>query len=201
MAGTTMNARSDREWAELARQLERDQLALLQRKAEGWRNGLTALTGLLAALAVIKGTDSLAALSPGARGLAMGLTAAAFVLLVIGSVLAVRASHGRWDKIPLGGQNLRLWTEQEIPRVRLSLQWASVCCVLGVGLVAGGVAVTWANTSTAPSHLVTVETTTGLRCGELVGMGPGGVELRVEQTVQRIPPGSVGIVTPINGCP
>lgn len=174
-----MTARSDRRWAELARELEFTQLDELRRQAEGWRTGLTGLTALLAVLVVLKGRDDLNGLPDTARLAASGLVAAAFLLLVAGSVLAVRAAHGRLgERTLLAGQALRRWTEDEVRRVVRSLRWASVCCVLGVVCAAGAVVVAWVATESPKDHLVRVGTTSGERCGEFLGSGRDGVSLR-----------------------
>lgn len=139
-----MSARSDREWAERARELEFTRLPELRRQAEGWRAGLTGLTALLAVLFVLKGRDDLDRLPGWARGTATGLLLASFVLLAAGSLLAVRAAHGvPGERILLGGQALRRWTEREVARVTRALDGAAVCCVLGVLLVVAAVVLTW----------------------------------------------------------
>ncbi|MGW7080863.1 hypothetical protein [Streptomyces sp. NPDC054866] len=203
-----MNSRADRRWAELARELEFDQLPELRRRAEGWRTGLTGLSTLLAILVVLKGRDDLTGLPPAARHAAMGLIATAFVLLVAGSVLAMRAAHGApgssGERMLLAGQALRRWTEQEVVRVTRSLRLASLCCLLGVALVAAAVGVAWATTETPKDHLVRVGTTTGVLCGELLGVGRGGVALEVdEQDGPRrvtLPAHTVDSVDPVATC-
>ncbi|MFD5793409.1 hypothetical protein ACFWIO_07675, partial [Streptomyces diastatochromogenes] len=147
-----MSTRSDRRWAELARELEFTRLPELRRQAEGWRTGLTGLTALLAVLVLLKGRDDLAGLPAWARDSATGLLLAAFLLLTTGSLLAVRAAHGAPEReILLGGQALRRWTEQETARVTRALAWASLCCVLGVVLVVGARGGRW-GVSSARAH-------------------------------------------------
>jgi hypothetical protein len=169
LADPAMSTRSDRRWAELARELEFTRLPELRRQAEGWRTGLTGLTALLAVLVLLKGRDNLTDLPDTARAIATGLLVTAFVLLTAGSLLAVRAAHGVPEReILLGGQALRRWTEQEAARVTRALAWASLCCVLGVILVAGALVVAWVTTQAPGTHEVTVRTDTGVVCGELV---------------------------------
>ncbi|MBJ3807942.1 hypothetical protein [Streptomyces flavofungini] len=176
-----MTAQADRRWAELARELEFTQLDELRRRAEGWRTGLTGLAALLAVLVVLKGRDDLNGLPDIYQQVASGLVAAAFLLLVAGSVLAVRAAHGRLgERTLLAGQALRRWTEDEVRRVVRSLRYASVCCVLGVACAAGAIAVAWVTTESPKDHLVRVSTTSGERCGEFLGSGRDGVALRTE---------------------
>lgn len=200
-----MTAQSDRRWAELARELEFGQLQELRKQAEGWRTGLTALTGLLTALAVLKGRENLADLPAAARNAAMVLTAVAFLLFVTGSVLAVRAAHGRpGSEVLLGGQALRRWTENEVIRVRRSLSFASVCCLTGILAIASGVAVAWLNIAPQGVNLVKVTTDTTTSCGELVSAGPTEIlfwsnapKARSLTTVQL---NQVKTVTPVRTC-
>ncbi|MFF5252048.1 hypothetical protein ACFY4K_08300 [Streptomyces leeuwenhoekii] len=197
-----MSAQSDRRWAQLARDLEFSQLSEVRKQAEGWRTGLTGLTALLAVLVTLKGRDDLSRLPPTARHTATALLGTAFVLLVVGSVLAVRAAHGRpGSRVLLAGQALRRWTERETIRVARALRLASVCCVSGLTLVAAAVVIAWTATDAPPGHLVRVVTTGGERCGELLGAGPEGVVLRGGdggRTVLPLP--TVASVVPVGGC-
>jgi hypothetical protein len=194
-----VSARSDRRWARLAQELEFTQPPELRRQAEGWRNGLTGPTALLAVLVTLKGRDDVAQIPPAARGVVGVLVGLAFVLLLLGSVLAVRAAHGSpGDRVLLAGQALRDWTRQEIARVTRSLGLAAVCCVSGVVLVAVAVGVVWATTGSPPAHLVRVVTTSGERCGEVLGSGPDGVVLRTETEERAVLPGPT--VTPVSAC-
>lgn len=174
----------DRRWAELARELEFSELPELRQRAEGWRAGLTGLSTLLAVLVVLKGRDDLAGLPTAARHTAMGLVAAAFVLLVAGSVLATRAAHGSprdsGQQMLIAGQALRRWTEGEVNRVSRALRHASWCCLLGIVLVAAGVGIAWTMTEEPTDHLVRVGTPTGELCGELLRAGRGGFVVKVD---------------------
>ncbi|MCQ4209770.1 hypothetical protein [Streptomyces longispororuber] len=197
---------TDRRWSALAREQEFQQLPELQRRAEGWRNGLTGLATLLAVLVTLKGRDDLAQLPERARYFASGLVAAAFLLLVAGSVLAVRAAHGRpGSRVLLAGQALRRWTEGEIVRVTRAVRWASVCCVAGIALAAAGVTLAWFTTESAPDALVRVTTTTGEQCGEFLGAGRDGVRLRIEEDggkEEKVTLGTAVVVaiTPVGQC-
>ncbi|MEH0582020.1 MULTISPECIES: hypothetical protein [Streptomyces] len=197
-----MSAQSDRRWAQLARELEFHQLPELRRQAEGWRAGLTGLTALVAVLVTLKGRDDLNQVPATARETAGALVGLAFLLLVAGSVLAVRAAHGSpGEQVLLAGQALRAWTRREIARVTRSLRWAAVCCVCGVALVTAAVVVVWTTTEAQPDHLVRVVTTSGERCGELLGSGPDGVVLRTEGEKRTLLP--VRMVTkmvPVAAC-
>ncbi|MFB6905731.1 hypothetical protein ACIRP4_21860 [Streptomyces bacillaris] len=176
-----MSIRSERRWAELARELEFTRLPELRRQAEGWRTGLTGLTALLAVLVLLKGRDNLADLSEAARAVATGLLIAAFALLVMGSLLAARAAHGAPEReILLGGQALRRWTGQEVARVTRALAWAYLFCVLGVILVVGALVVAWLTTQDSGAQPVVVRTNTSVLCGELIQADQHHVEMRLD---------------------
>ncbi|MFD7613128.1 hypothetical protein [Streptomyces sp. NPDC059828] len=197
---------SARRWAELARDLEFHQLPELRRQAEGWRTALSGLTALLAVLVVLKGQDNLAQLSTPARYAATALVTTAFALLVTGTLLAVRASHGRpGSEIVLGGQALRRWTEDETVRVTRSIRRAAVSCVAGLVLAASAVGVTWTAAGAPPDHLVRVRTATAEICGELVsadreGMvvrsGQGGGDRKLRTVARR----ALVTLTPVTSC-
>ncbi|MFG2605350.1 hypothetical protein ACGFT2_17645 [Streptomyces sp. NPDC048514] len=197
-----MSAGSDRRWAQLARELEFAQLPELRRQAEGWRTGLTGLTALLAILVTLKGRDDLTRLPSAAQQAVGVLLGLAFLLLLLGSVLAVRAAHGvPGARVLLAGQALRDWTRQEVDRVSGALRCAAVCCVAGVTLAAAAVMVAWVTTGPSPDHLVRVGTTSGERCGEFLGSGPDGVVLRTDGGGRAVLPApTVTSVTPVPTC-
>ncbi|RPE45288.1 hypothetical protein EDD90_8553 [Streptomyces sp. Ag109_O5-1] len=197
-----MSAQSERRWAQLAREMEFSELSELREQAEGWRNGLTGLTALLAVLVTLKGRDDLSQLPSAARNTAAALLGTAFLCLTVGSVLALRAAHGRpGSRVLLTGQVLRRWTEQETIRVTGALRQASVCCVAGIVLVCGAVAVAWTTTESPSGHLVRVVTTTGERCGEFLGAGSGGLVLRTEDGRRSVlSERAVVSVVPVDAC-
>ncbi|MBT2900879.1 hypothetical protein [Streptomyces sp. McG3] len=197
-----MTAHSDRRWAELARELEFTTLPELRKQAEGWRTGLTGLTALLAVLVLLKGRDDLTALPDWARNTAAGLVMSSFGLLLIGSLLAVRAAHGAPGReILLGGQELRRWTEQEVSRVRRALGRATACCVLGVVLVVGALVLAWMTTKAAPTHPVELRTESGVVCGELIGADRRNITVRTEAEGMVVAPqATVVSVRPTPSC-
>ncbi|MFF7979937.1 hypothetical protein ACFZDK_12535 [Streptomyces sp. NPDC007901] len=198
-----MSARSDRRWAELARELEFTRLPEPRRQAEGWRTGPTGLTALLAVLVLLKGRDSLADLPEAARATATGLLLTAFALLTVGSFLAVRAAHGAPEhEILLGGQALRLWTEQEVARVTRALAWASLTYVVGVALVVGALVVAWTTTQDAATRPVVVRTHTAVICGQLGVADRRQVKITSETGFElTVPWTDVVTVKPATSCP
>lgn len=173
-----MSAGVDRRWAELARELEFTQLDQLRKQAEGWRNGLVGLTALVTVLAVLKGRDDLTKLPSPWQTVATVLLGAAYLFLVAGSLVAVRASFGKpGDMLHLGGQSLRKWTLTEIRRVRLALYLSMTAFALGMTLVAAALGVSWTHTEDPAADLVKVATTAGDFCGQLVSSTPTNVTL------------------------
>ncbi|MGW2402354.1 hypothetical protein ACWCYY_38005 [Kitasatospora sp. NPDC001664] len=186
-----MSEQADRRWEALARELEFTQLPELRKQAEGWRNGLSGLAALVAVLTVLKGRDGLAELPDGLRNLAGIAVATAFVLLVSGTLLAVRAAHGSpGETILRNGPRLRAWTDREIGRVTKGLRRATWCCVGGLVAVTAAVAVAWFGAPPAPAHPVRV----GEVCGDLVSAGPDGIVLKVNGEEKRLAPGTVTAV-------
>ncbi|UIX29633.1 hypothetical protein [Streptomyces sp. GQFP] len=173
-----MSAGADRRWEELARELQFSQLDQLRKQAEGWRNGLIGLTALVTVLAVLKGRDDLSKLPSPWQTVATVLLGSAFLLLVVGSLIAVRASFGKpGEVLHLGGQSLRKWTLTEIRRVRQALYLSMIAFTLGMTLVAAALGVSWTRTEDPAADLVKVATATGDFCGQLVSYTPANVTL------------------------
>ncbi|MFR0356061.1 hypothetical protein [Streptomyces sediminimaris] len=200
-----MSAGVDRRWAELARELQFQQLDLLRKQAEGWRNGLLGLTALVTVVTVLKGRDDLSQLPSSWRLLATSSLGGAFLLLVAGSLLAVRASFGRpGEQLLLGGSSLRRWTRTEIIRVRRALHLSAVAFTGGVLLVAAALGIAWAHTEDPAADLVRVSTAAGTYCGELVSYVPAAVTLmRTSGDVDRrfvIPGSEITKIAPASTC-
>ncbi|MEU6441885.1 hypothetical protein [Streptomyces sp. NPDC047046] len=203
-----MNRRyGGRRWTELYHELPYTALPEIRRQAEGWRNGLGALTALVGLLAVFKGRDDLTKLPDSAGRWALGLTAFAFVLLVLGTLLATEAAHGT----PVGGSEyvtsgaeLHKWTEDQLTKARRSLTRAARCCLVALLAVFAAVVLGWAATESPDTHLVRVRTPTGDRCGEFLGQGRGGVRLETGEGKAKkevvVPLRNVRETTPVDTC-
>lgn len=167
-----------RRWTELGRELEFGQLDVLRKQAEGWRNGLIGLTALITILAVLKGRDDLSKLPSPWQTVAFSLLGTAFLLLVVGSLLAVRASFGKpGEQTFLYGRSLRAWTMKEIGRARRAIYLSAAAFTLGMALVAAALGVSWTHTEDPAADLVKVTTATGDFCGQLVSYTPKNVTL------------------------
>ncbi|MEU3556401.1 hypothetical protein [Streptomyces fragilis] len=205
-----MTQRPESRWQNLADELPFQQLDIVRRQAEGWRNGLTGLTGLLTAVLVLKGRETFTGLPSWAVTLASCLIATGFLLLVAGTLLAVRASHGRRaEDIVTNGADLEGWTKQEAKDSQRALVLAVGCFVAGVLLVASSVGVAWttyrdAGPDPASGASVRVTTSSGAVCGRLAASD--GKTLRLltgavrDRKITQLPMSTVLAVAPVPGC-
>ncbi|MEV6103457.1 hypothetical protein AB0M28_01930 [Streptomyces sp. NPDC051940] len=205
-----MIQRPQSRWQDLAEELPFQQLATVRRQAEGWRNGLTGLTGLLAAVLVVKGRDTFADLPGWAVATASGLIGAGFLLLLAGTLLAVRASHGRRAKgIVTNGRVYKEWTEQETEDSQRALSRAVGCFVTGVLLVASSVGLAWTtyqspDPAPVPGAAVQVTTPRGAVCGTLAASGGKTVRLITgkapHERTREVPLADVLAIAPVTAC-
>ncbi|MFJ4853097.1 hypothetical protein [Streptomyces sp. NPDC088730] len=195
--------------AQLGQQLGLEQLTAVRRQAEGWRNGLTALTGLIGVVFVLKGPDSVAGMSAAWRWTTAVLLVLAFLLLFTGALSAVRAAHGQlghgtW----LTGDELLTAVQDEVERTQDVLATARRCSVAGLVAVVAAIAVTWvvpAQEDKKPKPVgptVVVSTTAGTVCGELVLSDRAAVTLRSagRKALRRIPAQDVRSLAPTGTC-
>lgn len=196
-------------FAQLGQQLQLEQLTTVRKQAEGWRNGLTALTGLVGVVFVLKGPESVAGMTTTWRWTTAALLVLAFLLLLTGALAAVRAAHGRlghgtW----LTGDELLTAVLDEVERTQDVLTAARRCSVVGLSAVVAAIAVTWvvpaeAAKETKPSGpTVVVSTASGTTCGELVLSDGEAVTLRVrgQNALRRIPARDVRSLAPAGAC-
>lgn len=145
-----------------------EQLQAARRQAEGYRNFIASLTGLVGAVFVLKGRDNLTDLPGWWRWAVIGLLLAAFALLITASWLTVTAAHGPPGHTPTldAGQVLAY----ELTRTRIiwrMVNWARWLTLLGVLAIAAAVLCTWIapvpdDGKRAPkARAVTVPTTDG----------------------------------------
>jgi Na+/melibiose symporter-like transporter len=120
------------------------QLQIARQQAEGYRNFLASLTGLLTAVFVLKGQENVSKLPETWRWTVVGLLAAGFVALIVASWLTVSAVHGR-----PGEQTVQVAHEilaAEVSAVRKIwrlVEWARWLALFGVLAVAAAVLITW----------------------------------------------------------
>ncbi|MEU8002045.1 hypothetical protein AB0B66_12850 [Catellatospora sp. NPDC049111] len=133
-------------------------------QAAAWRNGLTAVTALLAAALIVRGPDDLAALHWTVRLLAGALLLAGFALLVRAILLAATATA-------TATATAAAPAAESASRDVASARWFAVT---GLGLVGVAVLGGWlAPTAPAPGKLIQLTYDHGIICG-LVSLEPEG---------------------------
>jgi hypothetical protein len=152
--------RADHDATELLDRNETRRLELVRGRAEKWVAGLTALTGLLASVLIVKGPQSIRDLALPWRIVVALLLALALGALTFGTYRAHQSAHGdpgRVDEIsqqPLTGLAERLTTarRQAARASQAHLRHAVVATLTAVALLALATGITWfAPTSTASS--------------------------------------------------
>ncbi|EST29476.1 hypothetical protein M878_20585 [Streptomyces roseochromogenus subsp. oscitans DS 12.976] len=161
------------------------QLEIARGQAEGWRNFLTAATGLLAAVLVLKGRENVAELPSGYQRAVLVLMAAGLCLLLLATFLAVRAVHGKpgFELKYAHAEKLLDWERGERDRIARLIRSACWATLLGVVATAAGIMVTWvAPGRDGPASTVTVHTRGASVCGELLAADAAGVTVKVKGT-------------------
>ncbi|MFF4052156.1 hypothetical protein ACFYZ5_36500 [Streptomyces chartreusis] len=120
------------------------QLQAALRQAEGYRNFLVSLTGLLTAVFVLKGQEDLSKLGHTPRCLVIGQLVTGFLALVVASWLGVLAVHGRpGEEIMLEAGRLLAYEKERTRVIWRLVEWARWLALLGVLAIAAAVVVTW----------------------------------------------------------
>jgi hypothetical protein len=193
-------------WAQMAEDLEFDQLGGARKLAEGWRNGLASLTALLAAVTIIKGPESIADLATWSRYAVVALLAIAFILLIAGSLAATRAaSGGPGAEIFLDGDTLRAWTFNEARSIERRVTHAARCTVSGLAVLAIAIGLSWLGPgASADKPLVTVERQGMRTCGTLLTVSGGilllGDPAKADAAPQSIPLDAGTRISPADKC-
>ncbi|WP_317452300.1 MULTISPECIES: hypothetical protein [unclassified Streptomyces] len=121
-----------------------ERLRAALRQAEGYRNFLTTLTGLLTVVFVLKGQENLGALTTGPRWWVIGLLTGAFLLLLLASWLMVAAVHERPGRTVVTDAEALLAYEEErarsVVRTTGAARWLGLVGVLAVSAAS---LVTW----------------------------------------------------------
>ncbi|MFE0776237.1 hypothetical protein [Streptomyces sp. NPDC058861] len=121
-----------------------EQLRAALQQAEGYRNFLTTLTGLLTVVFVLKGQENLSRMTTGPRWWVIGLLAGAFLLLLAASWLMVSAVHERPGRtLPSGAEYLLRYERDRARTVRRMTGWARWMGLVGVLAVSAASLTTW----------------------------------------------------------
>ncbi|MFJ3146236.1 hypothetical protein ACIPJM_27795 [Streptomyces halstedii] len=163
--------------------MKQAQLEIVRQQAEGWRNFLGAATALLAAVLVLKGRENVAELPAGFRFWVVGLVAAGLLALLSSAFTASTAAHGRPGEAlkAADGAALLLWEGEETERAGKRINRARWLAVLGVLATAGGVMLTWVAPAAENGRTtISVRTTGGTVCGDLVTLDAKGVTVKVK---------------------
>jgi hypothetical protein len=144
-------SRKDHEAAAVLEQNEINRLQLVRTRAEKWLGGLTALTGLLGTVLIIKGPQSTTDISMPWR-LAVGLLIAlALALLLFGAYRAYQSAYGdpgHLDQMraqPLTGLAGRLTTARRhaAAAAQAHLRDAVIATLAAIVLLAMAIGITW----------------------------------------------------------
>jgi hypothetical protein len=120
------------------------QLRAALQQAEGYRNFLATLTGLLTVVFVLKGQENLSRMTTGPRWWVIGLLAGAFLLLLLASWLMVSAVHERPGRtLPSGAEYLLRYEKRRAATVRRMTGWARWMGLVGVLAVSAASLITW----------------------------------------------------------
>jgi hypothetical protein len=136
----------------------------------------------------------------------------AFVILLVGSGLAMYAAYGFPDRDKLlTGETLRDWTVSEARKSRNRMIGAAASFFVAVLLVGAAIAVTWFDDGSGPSAFVVVEQTATVGqpahepiCGELKSGSNGKLVIKSEMppgNTTTVPVTHVAGVAVVNECP
>ncbi|MEZ5194245.1 MAG: hypothetical protein R2734_18375 [Nocardioides sp.] len=161
----------DLAWEDRVAEFELNALDRLRAHADKWRNGLIALTGVVATATAVTAPFVGTHLQDDPK-IAMGVVALVAVLaLGIGSAAAMRAAFGQPSSIDNTGTALRDWTEAEVKTSACWLRVAQVTTLIGFTalVIAAGIGFTQAED---PPTLVVVTPRTGPEvCGSATWAG------------------------------
>ena len=163
-------------------------------------------------MTIIKGPENASDMSSGGRLAVAILLGIAFVVLLLGSGLAMYAAYGFPDRDKLlTGESLRDWTALEARKSRNRMIGAAASFFLAVLLVGLAIGVTWFDDGADPSAFVVVETmpTAGQPrpepiCGELKSGSDGKLVIKTKTppgNTKTVPITNVAGISLVSECP
>jgi hypothetical protein len=164
----------EHEWAKRAADLRFNALDRLRGRAEKWAGSITAITGAVGAVSLIKGRESIVDLT---RPYEIGVTvllAIAFLLSLRAILLAALAAQGSPAWIDESAAAVLAFFEQETVEAAEMISYSRVLATLAALVAAAAVGLTWlAPTADAPPPNRLVVTSRGtVLCGVLT-LGDG----------------------------
>jgi Na+/melibiose symporter-like transporter len=128
-----------------------ERLTMVRGRAQKWIGGLTALTGLLGTVLVLKGPGQAAGIPMGWRIIVAVLVALSMVLLAWATFNAYRGAYGdpgkldEVDRNPVKGLHERLASArlEVAEKAQQRLRAAVVLTFLGIGAIVAATALTW----------------------------------------------------------
>jgi len=133
-------------WAGHIKELSAAPLARIRSTANQWRNGVTGLTAVLTAVAVLKGPSDAAKLTSSSKWLTLGLSSAGLASLLLGAYKALQASFGvaGYDHRLLSTHAVRRYERRRAREAIGQIHMTQLCTLVGVLLVAAGAGVAFA---------------------------------------------------------
>jgi hypothetical protein len=179
-------------------------LASVRAAAKGWGASIAALLGVFAAVAVVKGPDSLTAVGGWQAQVAAWMILAAAGIAMIAILLAALAEQGVpvWQK-DLDGWKYKNLTLQRAQQAAAQVRWSRYLVIVVLFLVSLAMGVTWlsAVNSVAPQpvHAIVVSDF-DVRCGVVATLN-GVVTLQIGKSPAASPITNVRQVTIVSKCP
>jgi hypothetical protein len=139
---------SEAEWAAHIKQdLSGPPLARIRATANQWRNGVTALTTVLTAVAILSGTVNASKLSPVDKWLAFGLSVLGFASLLWGTreVLTASIAVSGYDHRLLAPHDVRRYEMERARQAVDQIVLTQILVLVGVGLIAAAGFVVFVN--------------------------------------------------------
>jgi hypothetical protein len=195
----------DRAWIKKAQEARMSQLESVRTAAKDWGTTITAVTGALGIVALIKGPEEVGRLTHGWQ-VAVGIALLVAILLVIrGIVLAALAAQGTPGSFTYSPVRYHDYYRREIARASIELQGSRLLVVAGMLALIAGVGMTWyGDEKEKKTTLVYAVSRDGVTaCGE-VSRGKQGV-LQIKKAGQTTPttlePKNVLALVPVGECP
>lgn len=155
--------RPDPDEAKARTEIAHSQLDNARKSAEGWRNGVAALLGLIATVSILKGPESIEGLPNPQKGLVGIFIGLALFLAVVATVRATKAAFGDPEPLPLG-PSVADWKLERAREAGDLVRVARWCISGAISLLALAVAVRW-YTPNEPPAVVTVTSGDVTVCG------------------------------------